>query len=110
VPFWKKKTYLKSITTREGNPPFVVFEGPPVLHSCYGAIRYFADIKHKGIPVKRKASWDTTFTCGIRDRGCIRDHKRHWEKISIEAYNEACKKNRDALQDVNDLTEKGRCG
>jgi isoleucyl-tRNA synthetase len=58
--------------------------------------------------VKRKAGWDTRITCGIRYREELGITKEDIGKsISIEEYNEACKKTVMRYTDVwNDLTEK----
>jgi isoleucyl-tRNA synthetase len=66
LDFEERKHILKSITTREGNPPFVFSRdrsanGLPGIHHVMARLLkiFFADIKTKGIQVKRKAGWDT---------------------------------------------------
>ncbi len=69
LDFWKKENiFEKSVTTREGNPPFVFFEGPPSANGLPGIhhvmARAIKDIfcrykTQKGFQVKRKAGWDT---------------------------------------------------
>ena len=69
LDFWKKETiFEKSVTTREGNTPFVFFEGPPSANGLPGIhhvmARAIKDIfcrykTQKGFQVKRKAGWDT---------------------------------------------------
>ena len=60
--------FEKSIATREGNKPFVFFEGPPSANGMPGIHHVMArSIKDifcrfqtlKGFQVKRKAGWDT---------------------------------------------------
>mgnify|MGYP003407668780 FL=1 len=37
LDFWKKETiFEKTVTTREGNPPYVFFEGPPSANGLPG--------------------------------------------------------------------------
>jgi isoleucyl-tRNA synthetase len=69
LDFWKKENiFEKSVTTREGNQPFVFFEGPPSANGLPGIhhvmARAIKDIfcrykTQKGFQVKRKAGWDT---------------------------------------------------
>jgi isoleucyl-tRNA synthetase len=66
---WKKESiFEKSISTREGKPSFVFFEGPPSANGLPGIHHVMArSIKDifcryktlKGFQVKRKAGWDT---------------------------------------------------
>jgi isoleucyl-tRNA synthetase len=119
LDFWKKENiFEKSITTREGNPPYVFFEGPPSANGLPGIhhvmARAIKDIfcrykTQKGFQVKRKAGWDThglPVELGTeKELGITKEDIG--EKISIEAYNEACKKTVMRYTDVwNDLTEK----
>ena len=64
----KNDTFHKSITTREGKPTFVFYEGPPSANGMPGIhhvmARAIKDIfcRYKtmqGFLVKRKAGWDT---------------------------------------------------
>jgi isoleucyl-tRNA synthetase len=119
LDFWKKENiFEKSITTREGNPPYVFFEGPPSANGLPGIhhvmARAIKDIfcrykTQKGFQVKRKAGWDThglPVELGTeKELGITKEDIG--KKISIEAYNEACKKTVMRYTDVwNDLTEK----
>jgi len=119
LDFWKKENiFEKSITTREGNPPFVFFEGPPSANGLPGIhhvmARAIKDIfcrykTQKGFQVKRKAGWDThglPVELGTeKELGITKEDIG--TKISIEDYNEACKKTVMRYTDVwNDLTEK----
>ena len=117
--FWKKENiFEKSITTREGNPPFVFFEGPPSANGLPGIhhvmARAIKDIfcrykTQKGFQVKRKAGWDTHgLPVELGTEAALGITKEDIGKtISIAEYNEACKKTVMRYTDVwNDLTEK----
>jgi len=95
-------TFHKSISTREGQPTFVFYEGPPSangmpgIHHVMGrAIKdTFCRYKTmKGFRVHRKAGWDTH---GLpvelsveKSLGITKDDIG--KKISIEEYNAACR-------------------
>ncbi|RTY95797.1 isoleucine--tRNA ligase [Flavobacterium sp. GT3R68] len=119
LDFWKKENiFEKSVTTREGNPPFVFFEGPPSANGLPGIhhvmARAIKDIfcrykTQKGFQVKRKAGWDThglPVELGTeKELGITKEDIG--KTISIEEYNEACKNTVMRYTDVwNDLTEK----
>jgi isoleucyl-tRNA synthetase len=119
LDFWKKENiFEKSITTREGNQPFVFFEGPPSANGLPGIhhvmARAIKDIfcrykTQKGFQVKRKAGWDThglPVELGTeKELGITKEDIG--KTISVEQYNEACKKTVMRYTDVwNDLTEK----
>ncbi|WP_016989185.1 isoleucine--tRNA ligase [Flavobacterium sp. ACAM 123] len=119
LDFWKKENiFEQSVTTREGNPPFVFFEGPPSANGLPGIhhvmARAIKDIfcrykTQKGFQVKRKAGWDThglPIELGTeKELGITKEDIG--KTISIEEYNEACKKTVMRYTDVwNDLTEK----
>jgi len=119
LDFWKKDNiFEKSITTREGNQPFVFFEGPPSANGLPGIhhvmARAIKDIfcrykTQKGFQVKRKAGWDThglPVELGTeKELGITKEDIG--KTISVEQYNEACKKTVMRYTDVwNDLTEK----
>ncbi|RDI56910.1 isoleucine--tRNA ligase [Flavobacterium glaciei] len=119
LDFWKKENiFEKSVTTREGNPPFVFFEGPPSANGLPGIhhvmARAIKDIfcrykTQKGFQVKRKAGWDTHgLPVELGTEAALGITKEDIGKtISIEEYNEACKKTVMRYTDVwNDLTEK----
>ncbi len=119
LEFWKKENiFEKSITTREGNPPFVFFEGPPSANGLPGIhhvmARAIKDIfcrykTQKGFQVKRKAGWDTHgLPVELGTEAALGITKEDIGKtISVEEYNEACKKTVMRYTDVwNDLTEK----
>ena len=119
LDFWKKENiFEKSVTTREGKEPFVFFEGPPSANGLPGIhhvmARAIKDIfcrykTQKGFQVKRKAGWDThglPVELGTeKELGITKEDIG--KTISIEAYNEACKRTVMRYTDVwNDLTEK----
>lgn len=119
LDFWKKNNiFEKSVTTREGNPPYVFFEGPPSANGLPGIhhvmARAIKDIfcrykTQKGFQVKRKAGWDThglPVELGTeKELGITKEDIG--KTISITEYNEACKKTVMRYTDVwNDLTEK----
>ncbi|MBO3117953.1 isoleucine--tRNA ligase [Winogradskyella sp. DF17] len=117
--YWQEQNiFSKSVTTREGNEPFVFFEGPPSANGLPGVhhvlARAIKDIfprykTMKGFQVKRKAGWDThglPIELGVeKELGITKEDIG--TRISIEAYNEACKKAVMRYTDVwNDLTQK----
>src|SRR3954465_10051522 len=119
LDFWKKENvFEKSVTTREGKPQYVFFEGPPSANGLPGIhhvmARAIKDIfcryqTQKGYQVKRKAGWDThglPVELGTeKELGITKEDIG--KTISIEEYNEACKKTVMRYTDVwNDLTEK----
>ena len=119
LDFWKEKNiFEKSVSTREGNQPFVFFEGPPSANGLPGIhhvmARAIKDIfcrykTQKGFQVKRKAGWDTHgLPVELGTEAAIGITKEDIGKtISVSDYNEACKKTVMRYTDVwNDLTEK----
>jgi isoleucyl-tRNA synthetase len=119
LDFWKKENiFEKSVTTREGNTPFVFFEGPPSANGLPGIhhvmARAIKDIfcrykTQKGFQVKRKAGWDTHgLPVELGTEATLGITKEDIGKtISVAEYNEACKKTVMRYTDVwNDLTEK----
>jgi isoleucyl-tRNA synthetase len=119
LDFWKKETiFEKTVTTREGNPPYVFFEGPPSANGLPGIhhvmARAIKDIfcrykTQKGFQVKRKAGWDThglPVELGTeKELGITKEDIG--KTITVEEYNEACKRTVMRYTDVwNDLTEK----
>jgi isoleucyl-tRNA synthetase len=117
--FWRENhIFEKSLKNREGHTPFVFYEGPPSANGKPGIHHVMArTIKdlfcryqtQKGKYVQRKAGWDThglpveisvEKTLGItkEDIG---------KKISVEEYNNACRKEVLKYKDMwDDLTEK----
>jgi len=113
-----EKVFEQSIALREGKEPFVFFEGPPSANGLPGIhhvmARAIKDIfcrykTLKGYQVKRKAGWDThglPVELGVeKELGITKEDIG--SKISIEEYNEACKKAVMKYTDIwNDLTRK----
>jgi len=113
-----EKTFAASISIRENNKPFVFYEGPPSangmpgIHHVMG--RSIKDIfcrykTLKGFKVKRKAGWDThglPIELGVeKELGITKEDIG--KKISIDEYNNACRKAVMKYTDVwNDLTRK----
>jgi isoleucyl-tRNA synthetase len=117
--YWQEKNiFEKSVTTREGKEPYVFFEGPPSANGLPGVhhvlARAIKDIfprykTMKGFQVKRKAGWDThglPVELGVeKELGITKEDIG--VKITVEEYNEACKKAVMRYTDIwNDLTEK----
>ncbi|TCI94187.1 isoleucine--tRNA ligase [Tenacibaculum sp. M341] len=117
--YWEEKNiFEKSITSREGNEPFVFFEGPPSANGLPGIhhvmARSIKDIfcrykTQKGYQVKRKAGWDThglPVELGVeKELGITKEDIG--SKITVEEYNQACKKAVMRYTDIwNDLTHK----
>ena len=116
---WQEnKIFEKSIESREGNKPFVFFEGPPSANGMPGIHHVMArSIKDifcryqtlKGFQVKRKAGWDThglPVELGVeKELGISKEDIG--TKISVDEYNKACKETVMRYTDVwNRLTEK----
>ncbi len=110
--------FQKSVETREGQPAFVFFEGPPSANGLPGIhhvmARAIKDIfcrykTQKGFQVARKAGWDThglPVELGVEKALGI-TKEDIGTKISISAYNEACREAVMRYTDVwNSLTEK----
>ncbi|MFC4741053.1 isoleucine--tRNA ligase [Flavobacterium ponti] len=119
LKFWKENNiFEQSVTSREGNQPYVFFEGPPSANGLPGIhhvmARAIKDIfcrykTQKGFQVKRKAGWDThglPVELGTeKELGITKEDIG--KTISVSEYNEACKKTVMRYTDVwNDLTEK----
>ncbi|WP_456439008.1 isoleucine--tRNA ligase [Psychroserpens sp.] len=117
--YWQENNiFEKSISTREGNEPFVFFEGPPSANGLPGVhhvlARAIKDIfprykTMKGFQVKRKAGWDThglPIELGVeKELGITKEDIG--KTISVEDYNAACRKAVMRYTDVwNDLTQK----
>jgi isoleucyl-tRNA synthetase len=119
LDFWKKENiFEKSVTTRQGKPQYIFYEGPPSANGLPGIhhvmARAIKDIfcryqTQKGYQVKRKAGWDThglPVELGTeKELGITKEDIG--TKITVEEYNEACKRTVMRYTDVwNDLTEK----
>ncbi|MGB0194928.1 MAG: isoleucine--tRNA ligase [Flavobacteriales bacterium] len=111
-------TFQKSIETRPADRPYVFFEGPPsangkpgIHHVMARAIKDIFCRFHtlKGYRVERKAGWDThglPVELGVeKELGITKEDIG--VKLTIEEYNEACKKAVMRYTDIwNDLTRK----
>lgn len=102
--YWKKnKIFEKSISTRPEEKTFVFYEGPPSANGMPGIHHVMArtvkDLFNRyktlqGYRVSRKAGWDThglPVELGVEKELEI-TKEDIGKKISIEEYNEACKK------------------
>ncbi len=96
-------TFHKSISTREGHPTFVFYEGPPSANGMPGIhhvmARAIKDIfcrykTMKGFRVHRKAGWDTHgLPVELSVEKSLNITKEDiGKKISVEEYNAACRK------------------
>ena len=106
-------TFHKSITTREGHPTFVFYEGPPSANGTPGIhhvmARTIKDVfcrykTQQGYLVHRKAGWDThglPVELGVEKKLGI-TKEDIGRKITIEEYNKAC---REAVMEFTDLWE-----
>ena len=95
-------TFHKSISTREGHPTFVFYEGPPSANGMPGIhhvmARAIKDIfcrykTMKGFRVHRKAGWDTHgLPVELAVEKMLNITKEDiGKKISVEDYNNACR-------------------
>ena len=114
----RERVFEQSVEKREGQTPFIFFEGPPSanglpgIHHAMG--RSIKDIfcrykTLKGFQVKRKAGWDThglPVELGVeKELGITKEDIG--TKISVEEYNNACKEAVMRYTDIwNDLTQK----
>ena len=97
------KTFEKSISSREGNPEFVFYEGPPSangmpgIHHVISRTLKDAFCRYKtlqGFQVKRKAGWDThglPVELAVEKKlGITKDDIG--TKITVEEYNNTCRR------------------
>ena len=105
LKYWEENNiFEKSVTTREGNKPYVFFEGPPSANGLPGVhhvlARAIKDIfprykTMKGFQVKRKAGWDThglPIELGVeKELGITKEDLVAWNKMvrKIGTENEA---------------------
>ena len=109
----EQDTFHKSITTREGHPTFVFYEGPPSANGMPGIhhvmARTIKDVfcrykTQKGYLVHRKAGWDThglPVELGVEKKLGI-TKEDIGKKITIEQYNKEC---REAVMEYTDIWE-----
>ncbi|MBO7459217.1 MAG: isoleucine--tRNA ligase [Paludibacteraceae bacterium] len=112
---WEKEDLFgKSVTTREGHPQFLFFEGPPSANGKPGIHHVMArTIKDtfcrfktmQGYQVRRKASWDThglPVELGVEKMLGI-TKEDIGKKISVDEYNAACR--REVMKYTKEWTE-----
>ena len=119
LDYWQTHgIFEKSVSSREGQKPYVFFEGPPSANGLPGVhhvlARAIKDIfprykTMKGFQVKRKAGWDThglPIELAVeKELGITKEDIG--KTISVAEYNHACRKAVMRYTDVwNDLTEK----
>jgi len=101
--FWKERDiFHKSLTQREGKPPFVFYEGPPTANNPPGIhhvlSRALKDLfprykTMRGYYVERKAGWDThglPVEIEVEKQLGFRG-KQDIEKFGIEEFNKLCR-------------------
>lgn len=114
----KNNTFEKSVAIREGNPPFIFYEGPPSANGMPGIhhviSRTLKDLvcRYKtmqGFQVKRKGGWDThglPVELGVEKLLGI-TKEDIGKKISVEEYNATCRREVLKFKDQwDDLTKK----
>ncbi len=119
LSYWEDNDiFKKSLRNREQNDPYVFYEGPPSANGQPGIHHVMArSIKDifcryktlKGFYVARKAGWDThglPVELGVeKTLGITKDDIG--KKITIEEYNQACRKEVMKYKDLwDDLTHK----
>ena len=99
----KEELFEKSVSTREGHPQFLFFEGPPSANGMPGIHHVMArTIKDtfcrfktmQGYQVRRKAGWDThglPVELGVEKMLGI-TKEDIGKKISVDEYNAACRR------------------
>jgi isoleucyl-tRNA synthetase len=116
---WKQnQAFEKSVSLREGNKPFVFYEGPPSANGLPGIhhviSRTLKDLvcRYKtmqGFQVKRKGGWDThglPVELGVeKELGITKEDIG--KKITVEEYNQKCREAVLRYKDKwDDITEK----
>jgi len=117
--YWEKnEIFEKSLTTREGAPEYVFYEGPPSANGTPGIHHVMARaIKDlfcryqtlKGKHVGRKGGWDThglPVELGVeKTLGITKEDIG--KKISVKEYNQACRNEVMKYKDLwDDITKK----
>ena len=119
LQFWEENDiFEKSLKNREGNKPFVFYEGPPSANGVPGIhhvmARAIKDIfcryqTLKGKHVTRKAGWDThglPVEIGV-EKSLKITKEDIGTKITVEDYNKACRTEVMKYKDLwDDLTKK----
>ena len=116
---WEKtRAFEKSVSLREGQPPFVFYEGPPSANGLPGIhhviSRTLKDMvcrykTMRGYQVKRKGGWDThglPVELGVEKLLGI-SKEDIGKKITVEEYNATCRKEVLKFKDKwDDITNK----
>jgi isoleucyl-tRNA synthetase len=119
LKFWKKeKIFEKTISTRQGGPEYVFFEGPPTANGKPGVhhvlARAFKDMfpRYKimrGYHVSRRGGWDThglPVEIEVEKKHGF-TNKQQIEEYGIAKFNEECRKSAfDYIQDWERLTDR----
>lgn len=116
---WEEQnTFERSVSTREGNPEFVFYEGPPSANGLPGIHHVMArTVKDifcryktlKGFQVKRKGGWDTHgLPVELQVEKMLGITKENIGKtISVAEYNAACRKDVLKYKHIwDDITKK----
>ncbi|MCF0198416.1 MAG: isoleucine--tRNA ligase, partial [Bacteroidaceae bacterium] len=111
--------FHRSITEREGYPPFIFFEGPPSanghpgIHHVMGRTIKDTFLRYKtmqGFQVKRKAGWDThglPVELSVEKELGITKEDIGGPKVSVDGYNQKCRENvMMYTSEWSDLSEK----
>lgn len=119
LAYWKaENVFEKSITTREGKPSFVFYEGPPSANGMPGIHHVLArTIKDifcrfktlQGYQVKRKGGWDTHgLPVELQVEKILGITKKDiGTKVTIAEYNQKCREEVMKFKDVwDDITQK----
>ncbi len=119
LKFWKKeKIFEKTISTRQGGPEYVFYEGPPTANGKPGVhhvlARAFKDMfpRYKimrGYHVSRRGGWDThglPVEIEVEKKHGF-TNKQQIEEYGIAKFNEECRKSAfDYIQDWERLTDR----
>lgn len=119
LAYWKEEgIFEKSISSREGNPSFVFYEGPPSANGMPGIHHVLArSIKDifcrfktlQGYQVKRKGGWDTHgLPVELQVEKLLGITKKDiGTKVSVTEYNQRCREEVMKYKDVwDDITQK----
>ncbi len=119
LKFWKKeKIFEKTVSTRQGGPDYVFFEGPPTANGKPGVhhvlARAFKDMfpRYKimrGYHVSRRGGWDThglPVEIEVEKKHGF-TNKQQIEEYGIDKFNAECRKSAfDYIQDWERLTDR----
>jgi len=119
LKFWKKeKIFEKTLSTREGGPEYVFYEGPPTANGKPGVhhvlARAFKDLfpRYKimrGYHISRRGGWDThglPVEIEVEKKHGF-TNKQQIEEYGIAKFNAECKKSAfDYIQDWERLTDR----